>query len=61
MTLQIQKKLAAIVGVAESDEIGRVPNKYDENNLDCSFGELEAQIKAVNLGWAQNLRHRHVS
>ena len=42
MTLQIQKKLAAIVGVAESDEIGRVPNKSSlQHHAEAAYNALE--------------------
>ena len=42
MTLQIQKKVAAIVGVAESDEIGRVPNKSSlQHHAEAAYNALE--------------------
>ena len=42
MTLQIQKKLAAIVGVAESDEIGRVPNKSSlQHHAEAAYNALK--------------------
>ena len=42
MTLQIQKKVAAIVGVAESDEIGRVPHKSSlQHHAEATYNALE--------------------
>ena len=42
MTLQIQKKLAAIVGVAESDEIGRVPNKSSlQHHAEAAYNAIK--------------------